>query len=329
MVFIILFFLFILLVLLILGHYGLPERKLPLPAEPGPSEIMADAEPFEYAAHGSEVGVLLIHGFEGSPFTMRDLGKFLHQRGYHVVAPLLPGHGTSVENFIKTRYDHWYAKVETIYQQYRTQFKYFFVIGLSMGGNLTLRLAQTFHDYHRPTGIVVLSAPVFFNGFFNGKLIMYDWRLMLSGVMKIFIPFLKKEAPVVHEEALSPWRGYLDYYTLPCLHSLKRNVAKVRAKLWKINSPALLIHALNDRTVNAENQVYIYNHIRSREKIAYSFSFEENVSARHLLTTHHKSQGRAFYYIASFIEEAIKDFEKPLPVEKPGLMDRMRMWWES
>lgn len=320
---------FLLFVVLVVGHYGFPEKRLPEYSEPSPSQIMPGAEPFEYIGHGQgkNVGVLLIHGFEGSPFTMQELGRFLNSKGYHVIAPLLPGHGTSEADFAKTRYSHWYGNVEDVYLKYRTKFTYFFVIGLSMGGNLSLKLAETFHDIHKPSGIVALSAPVFFNGFFNGKLIIKDWKLMFSGLLKIFITHLKKSKTEVNMDALSPWVGYNRYYTLPCLHSLKENLPDTRLNLWKINVPILLIHARNDRTVNFGNQVYIYNNVRSKERLAYSFTLDDNVSTRHILTTHIQSRGRAFYYIEKFIEDAMVDFEKPLAREKPTWRDKLRIFW--
>ncbi len=198
-----------------------------------------------------------------------------------------------------------------------------------MGGNLTLKLAEAFHDFHRPTGIIVMSAPVFFNGFVNGKIIIKDWRLMLSGIVKTFIKYMEKPREIVNMEALSPWRGYVDRYTLPCLHSLKVNVGQVRVNLKKINVPLLSLHARNDMTVHVENQAFIFNNVRSREKIAYSFTFEEDASTRHLLTTHHQSQGRAFYYIERFIEDAMKDFAKVLPQENVNIVDKLRAWWEK
>ena len=55
-------------------------------------------DPNSFFLQGGSMGVLLIHGFTGAPTEMRLLGGFLHQNGLTVSAPLLPGHGTTVEN---------------------------------------------------------------------------------------------------------------------------------------------------------------------------------------------------------------------------------------
>ncbi len=70
----------------------------------------------DWAALGSgknaHIGVLLVHGFTGSPASMRPWGEFLHSKGYTVRVPLLPGHGTQPEDLNKVKWQEWPAKVE-------------------------------------------------------------------------------------------------------------------------------------------------------------------------------------------------------------------------
>jgi carboxylesterase len=70
----------------------------------------------DWAAFGSgknaRVGVLLVHGFTGSPASMRPWGEFLHSKGYTVRVPLLPGHGTTPEDLNKVKWQEWPAKVQ-------------------------------------------------------------------------------------------------------------------------------------------------------------------------------------------------------------------------
>jgi len=40
-------------------------------------------------------GALLLHGATDSPYSMRAVGELLHARGWHVVIPRYPGHGTA------------------------------------------------------------------------------------------------------------------------------------------------------------------------------------------------------------------------------------------
>ena len=88
-----LWLLVLLAVLFLVGHYGLPEQVNPRDfQEPPPAiKIMRGAEPFRLQGK-TAVGFLLVHGFEDSPYTMRNIGDLLHREGHTVIAPLLPGH---------------------------------------------------------------------------------------------------------------------------------------------------------------------------------------------------------------------------------------------
>lgn len=99
-------------------------------------------DPFFY--QGSETGILLIHGFTGTPSELRPMGRYLEKQGYTVYAPLLPGHGTSPEEMECTSWKDWWACVFNAYDRLRLQGKVrqIVAVGLSMGGALALKLAQ-------------------------------------------------------------------------------------------------------------------------------------------------------------------------------------------
>src|SRR5262249_53931839 len=65
------------------------------------------ARPFRF--DGGGVGCLLLHGFTGTPSEMLPIGEALAKRGYAVSAPLLPGHGTRVEDLARTTWEQWFA----------------------------------------------------------------------------------------------------------------------------------------------------------------------------------------------------------------------------
>ncbi|MDT4933686.1 MAG: carboxylesterase, partial [Pseudonocardiales bacterium] len=72
--------------------------------------LQADAEPF--SADGGPVGVILSHGFTGTPASMRPWAQHLAAAGYTVRLPLLPGHGTSWQETNRTRWQDWYGAIE-------------------------------------------------------------------------------------------------------------------------------------------------------------------------------------------------------------------------
>jgi carboxylesterase len=102
--------------------------------------VLPGAEPFLH--QGGRTGVLLCHGFTGSPQTLRPWAEFLAEAGLSVSLPRLPGHGTTWQEMARTRWEDWYAEVNRSFDELRAQTDETFVMGLSMGGCLALRLAE-------------------------------------------------------------------------------------------------------------------------------------------------------------------------------------------
>src|SRR6266702_4213816 len=105
------------------------------------ASLLPGAEPFEHA--GGPVGVLLCHGFTGSPQTLRGWADYLAARGLTVSLPRLPGHGTTWQDLAQTSGDDWLAEVDAAFGRLASRCEQAFVFGISMGGCLALRLAET------------------------------------------------------------------------------------------------------------------------------------------------------------------------------------------
>lgn len=101
--------------------------------------VLPGAEPYRH--EGGEVGVLLCHGFTGSPQSLRPWARYLAGQGLTVSLPLLPGHGTHWTDMAPTGWQDWYAEVDRELRTLRDRCARVFVAGLSMGGALALRLA--------------------------------------------------------------------------------------------------------------------------------------------------------------------------------------------
>mgnify|MGYP006299924079 FL=1 len=63
----------------------------------------------------SETGLLLLHGYTGSPAEMRYLGERLHEKGFTVSIPRYPGHVTSLYEMVKTSAHDWYTAAREAY----------------------------------------------------------------------------------------------------------------------------------------------------------------------------------------------------------------------
>ena len=89
----------------------------------------------------NNAGVLVVHGFTGTPDSVRPLVHKLHETGFTVSAPLLPGHGTSPEDLKTKTAKDWFGHVEKSFFELKEKVDTVFVAGLSMGALLTLKLA--------------------------------------------------------------------------------------------------------------------------------------------------------------------------------------------
>lgn len=124
--------------------------------------VVAGAEP--YAADGTgasgRVGVLVSHGFTGSPYSMRPWAEHLAAAGYTVRLPRLPGHGTTWQDLNTVRWTDWYAEIRKAYAELDERCEVIFACGLSMGGALVLKLAEDLGVDAKLAGLVVVNPAI-------------------------------------------------------------------------------------------------------------------------------------------------------------------------
>lgn len=118
------------------------------------SAIPLDVRPASFSQ--GPTGVLVLHGFTGSPQSMRPLALRFAEAGHSVELPLLPGHGTKVEDMLPTRFDDWYGVAAAKYAELDARCERVVVVGLSMGGTLATALAVE----HDPAGMVVINPQI-------------------------------------------------------------------------------------------------------------------------------------------------------------------------
>jgi carboxylesterase len=117
------------------------------------SPILPGAEPWSHTGD-STYGAVVLHGFTSNPSSMRGVATALADNGFHVELPLLPGHGTLVDDLLPTRWADWAGEAEAAYQRLRQRASEVVVVGLSMGGALTLRLGA---DHPEIAGLVCIN----------------------------------------------------------------------------------------------------------------------------------------------------------------------------
>ena len=120
----------------------------------GPHGVVAGAEPLALPGSATHA-VLVLHGFGDTPQSVRELAESLHDAGYTVEAPLLPGHGRTLVEFGAARAVDWLSFVRERVEALRRTHAHVSLIGLSMGAALCSIVAAEFDDLDA----LVLLAP--------------------------------------------------------------------------------------------------------------------------------------------------------------------------
>ena len=211
--------------------------------------LLPGAEPFSH--DGGPVGVLVVHGFTGSPKSMRPWAEHLAAAGLTVELPRLPGHGTRWEDMAVTRWEDWYAEVDRTLTLLTGSCETVVVMGLSMGASLSLRLAELRPD--DVAGLVLVNPAVHSE--------RKDRHLLpvLRHVVKAF--------PGIVNDIKKPGQDEGGYPKMPlqCVYSLQQGWTEIKADISKVRAPLLLLHSREDHVVEPSNAAWILANVASED----------------------------------------------------------------
>ena len=210
-----------------------------------------EAQPFDFA--GGEHGVLLIHGFTGSPGHMRLLGEHLRDRGFTVKGICLPGHAVTMQAMAEVTWRDWLNAAVEGFEALKKQCRYVSVAGLSMGGCLSLILAEE----HPLTAVAPISAPM--------------------AVQNRMMPFARLAAPFIKtitwgsdpdRPSMLDSRYDLGYTGFPTKSAadLSRLIRHARRNLGRITCPILAVQSHADETIAPESADVIIGGVSSADK---------------------------------------------------------------
>ncbi len=196
-----------------------------------------------------KTAVLLLHGLTATASEVRLLGQNLHQHGYTVAAPLLPGHGTTPEALSQVKWTDWAWEAEKSLHYLLTVCDTVFVAGESMGGALTLHLATRFPEI---AGIICYAPAI---------------KLNIPPIRKVQLrttPF-KEFVPKKNSGDNDFWQGYA-VNSLSAVEELLQMGRAVRHNLHKIECPVLVVQGRHDVTVASDVGDVILTGVSSRQK---------------------------------------------------------------
>jgi len=211
--------------------------------------VLPGAEPF--AADGGDVGVVLCHGFTGSPQSLRPWAEALAGAGHSVRLPRLPGHGTTWQEMNGTSWHDWYGEVDAAFGELRERCSAVVVAGLSMGGSLALRLAEEHGS--DVAGIVLVNPAVH----------LRDRRLVALPVLRRVVPAF----PAIAGDIKKPGTTELAYDRTPlnAVATMLLLYRAVTADLARVDQPLLLLRSAVDHVVPATNSAAVLAGVSSRD----------------------------------------------------------------
>jgi carboxylesterase len=212
--------------------------------------MSTDTSPFAHDA--GSTGVLFCHGFTGSPASMRPWAEHFAQQGCTVRLPLLPGHGTSHTHMRGMTWQDWYATERDALHELQSTCDRVFVFGLSMGGTLTLRLAQEFGD--AISGIVLVNASVHTE----------DPRAPYARWLQYVMPTI----PAIGNDIKKSGADERAYGRVPVksVLQLQQLWSVVRSDIDRVTQPTLLFMSSEDHVVEQSNAAWLAKHIPASDK---------------------------------------------------------------
>ncbi|WP_408899106.1 alpha/beta hydrolase [Nocardioides sp. R1-1] len=200
---------------------------------------------------GRRVGVLLSHGFTGSPASMRPWGEHLGALGYGVSVPLLPGHGTTWRELNRVQWTDWYAELTRAFDALRAEHEAVVIGGLSMGGALVLRLAADRPD--EVAGVMVV----------NPAVATKRRDVKLLPVLKHLVPSFPAIAGDIKKAGVLE-HGY-DRTPLKAIHSLMRAWPGLVGDLHQVTAPLLYFRSDTDHVVDEASEPLVLAGVSSTD----------------------------------------------------------------
>lgn len=211
-----------------------------------------DPSPFDLPGAG-RAAALCLHGLTGTPYEVRSIGEALSAAGIAALGPALPGHNESPERLAGVSHAEWVDAAREALGRLRAVHERVFVVGLSMGGLVSLALAAE----ERVDAAIVVGVP----------LRLRQRAVRLVPLAKRFVRFFPKSggSDIRDAEARARHPSY-DRMPLASVHELLRLQQRVRSLLSRVEAPLLVAHGALDRTAHPDDAHEILRGVSSAER---------------------------------------------------------------
>jgi esterase/lipase len=194
----------------------------------------------------------LIHGYTGSTTDFFNLPLYLHEKfNANVNVPLLPGHGTKLEDLDNVSYNDLFQYVETELIKQIRKGKKIVIGGISLGGEIALTLAGRYPV----NGVFAVCTPY--------KL-RHPFNIPGISIVKYFKKYWGKQTP----QMVQAMREGLFYYKqthINGIYILKTANAELDKFISNIKTPCLLLDARDDGVTHKKSALLLSRRINSKK----------------------------------------------------------------
>jgi carboxylesterase len=215
--------------------------------------------------------VLLFHGLTGAPGELYHLGKRLHDNGFDVYCPVLPGHCRGTEAIKRVNWQDWNEFALAEYDALKKEYDNVYLSGICLGSVLALSVAS---ERKSVKAVSSLSTTLYLNGW-GIPWFSFLLPLVLYTVMKFFYAFPEGGAfGVKNHDARDKVKksytkedsNYLDCFPIICVLEMLRLSRHIRRNLYKIESPVIIFHSSRDDFTSTKSADIVYRRIASKNK---------------------------------------------------------------
>lgn len=256
-----------------------------------------------YTAQHNKRAVLMLHEYLSRPESLQYLGTVLHQQGWDVYIPAMPGGAGSTEE-LKMKpaalYQHWYARASQELDRLSEQYRYIALVGSSLGGTICLDLAAR-EKSGQICSLVCVSSPVTLVGRHYRRLLLRNSMVLLSGILGLFRRAWVFRALSAQARQQEPFYGPEGILLSHSIHSHRLGMRRLRKNLHRVGQDLLLIHSPQDRTVGYASQGIIADRVSSAFVRCLSPEWNEDGTRHHHLCNHTYTREWVTEQISAFL----------------------------
>lgn len=199
------------------------------------------------------LGILLLHGFTSHVKSVNGLLPYLQQINLQYAMPILKGHGTRFQDLKGVGWEDWVADAEAALAQLCAEGKKVIVVGLSMGGLVTLELGMRHPD--KIAGAVTVAAALKFS----------NPLAFLTPLIAKMIPYWPAQKSF-NDPNCAKENGNYAWFPTDAFASLYEFSKRIEKNLSQFHTPLLVIHSKRDQVIKPHSAETIFSRVCSEYK---------------------------------------------------------------